>query len=118
MSQDLARSLAEWLGEVRSVAPGLSLAALEAFLWVGSGSDSSDAVHTRMVAGAPLAKPTVTRALGLLRGRGQWRSDHWVTPLDWLEGRPHPHVARAIAYRLSRQGRKILASLSTLVLPS
>jgi hypothetical protein len=70
MSQDLARGLAEWLGEVRSVAPGLSLAALEAFLWVGSGSDSSDAVHTRMVAGAPLAKPTVTRALGLLRGRG------------------------------------------------
>lgn len=115
--QDLARGLAEWLGQVRQRAPGLSLTSLEAFLWVASGANSSDMVRARMQAGAPLARPTVTRVLGLLRGRGQWRSDHWVTPLDWLVGRPHPHTPGAIAYRLSKTGRSLLASLGTHVLP-
>lgn len=117
MSRALARGLAEWLGQVRREAPEISLAALEAFLWVASGADSSGAVHARMRGAAPLNRVTVSRALGLLRGRSQWRSDHWVTPWSWLEGRPHPHSPRAIAYRLSSRGREILASLSTHVLP-
>jgi hypothetical protein len=113
---DLARDLAEWLGHVRAIAPGLSLASLEAFLWVASGEHSSSEVHDRMAAAAPVVRTTVTRSLGLLRGRSQWRRDHWLAPLDWLDGRPHPHQARALAFRLSARGRMVMGKLSMLVL--
>jgi hypothetical protein len=116
MSPEAAAALARWLGGIRGQAPGLTLAALEAFLWVASGADSVDAVHQEMSVASPLARETVGRSMGLLRGRAQWRRDHWVTPWEWLVGRPHPHIRRAVAYVVSRQGQAVLSKLSTCVL--
>lgn len=111
-----AETMARWLGTVRAEAPGLSLASLEAFLWVAAGCDSREEVETSMCQAAPLARETVSRALGILRGRAQWRGDHWLQPLTWLEGRPHPHIKRAIAYRVSQRGSELLSIVGIYVL--
>lgn len=103
-------ALALWVGAIRQAYPALSLAAVEVLLWVASGLDNARDIQEAMPG---VDRSTLTRSLGILRGkavlhRGRWRE----SPIQLLQARPHPHIAGALHYCLSPNGQSLVETLN------
>ena len=106
--------LARWIGAIRTAQPTLSLTGVEVLLWVAAGIDS-----TRDLAEVvSVDRATLTRTLGILRGRSVWVRGRWrESPLQLLQTRPHPHIPGALHHSLSLNGQNLIKSLGSGVVP-
>lgn len=102
-------ALADWLAAIRTAQPTLPLVAVEVLLRVADGIDC-----TRDLAQAipGVDRTTLDRTLAKLRGQSRWKRDGWVdSSLQLLQARYHPHIAGALHYSLSPEGRNLILAL-------
>jgi len=101
-------ALADWLAAIRMASPSLSLAAVEVLLRVAAGADNRRDIEEQM----EVDQSTITRSLGLLRGRARLKKGRWhESPVQLLQARPHPHIAGALHYSLTKDGNGLIGSL-------
>ena len=101
--------LADWIGAIRQADPSLSLAAVEILLRVAAGADSARDLQEAIPG---VDRSTLTRSLGILRGRATLHGNRWrESPIQLLQTRPHPHIPGALHYSLSPNGREIVGLL-------
>jgi hypothetical protein len=103
-------ALADWLAAIRTASPTLSLAAVEVLLRVAAGADNRREIEELM----EVDRATITRSLGLLRGRAKLKAGRWrESPIELLQTRPHPHIAGALCYSLTQNGSELIRSLTS-----
>lgn len=103
-------ALADWLAAIRTASPTLSLTAVEVLLRVAAGADNRREIE-EVVA---VDRATITRSLGLLRGRARLKAGRWCeSPIELLQTRPHPHITGALCYSLTRNGNDLIRSLTS-----
>jgi len=101
-------ALADWLAAIRTASPSLSLAAVEVLLRVAAGADNRRDIEAQM----NVDRATITRSLGLLRGGARLQGGQWrESPIKLLRFRPHPHIAGALLYSLTKNGTDVIHSL-------
>jgi DNA-binding HxlR family transcriptional regulator len=101
--------LADWIGAIRQADPSLSLAAVEILLRVAAGADSARDLQEAIPG---VDRSTLTRSLGILRGRATLHGKRWrESPIQLLQARPHPHIPGALHYGLSPNGQEIVGLL-------
>jgi len=104
-------SLADWLAAIRTAQPTLPLVAVEVLLRVADGIDCTRDMAEAMPG---VHRTTIDRALAQLRGRSRWDQGHWIeSPLQLLQTRPHPHIAGALHYSLSPNGRDLVRAFNS-----
>lgn len=102
--------LADWISAIRQADPSLSLAAVEILLRVAAGADSTRDLQEQVPG---VDRSTLTRSLGILRGKSTLHDGRWrESPIQLLQARPHPHVPGALHYCLSENGQTVIESLS------
>jgi hypothetical protein len=104
-------ALADWLAAIRTASPSLSLTAVEVLLRVAAGADNRREIGEQVLHVDPA---TVTRSLGLLRGRSRLKAGRWVdSPIELLQARPHPHIRGALHYSLTPNGHQLMDRLGS-----
>lgn len=102
--------LADWIGAIRQADPSLSLAAVEILLRVAAGADSTRDLQEAVPG---VDRSTLTRSLGILRGRATLHGNRWrESPIQLLQTRPHPHITGALHYSLSPEGQSLFDALA------
>jgi hypothetical protein len=96
----------------------VTIATVEALLWVAAGVDNSKDLGTAMgQPGRPQAVASTNRILSALRGRDRMNAGKWVAaPFQLIKTRPHPH-RRGYLLALSSEAEELLGGGGMIITP-